>query len=223
MRPTRPAVGNGNCANASAMMLMWSVVVLLPALPGRNAKANGSPVPAWPWSTNAQNGWCPKPFLYVGAACSFSECAVTSVASRSMISGFLALMSWSGAWAPAWAHAIWRAVARAVLMARNAVGASAARVVNSRDTVGSEATDPNTPGSSRSRATSARQSPPNATATARSSTILPESWVAKGLRHGDSAAESPAVKPVFSAVRNNVIAPACDTTPVPVVSTDSDG
>jgi len=46
------------------MMLMWSVVVLLPALPGRNAKANGSPVPAWPWSTNAQNGWCPKPFLY---------------------------------------------------------------------------------------------------------------------------------------------------------------
>ena len=26
-------------------MLMWSVAVLLPALPGRNAKANGSPVP----------------------------------------------------------------------------------------------------------------------------------------------------------------------------------
>ena len=73
LRPTRPAVGNGNCANASAMMLMWSVAVLLPALPGRNAKANGSPVPAWPWSTNAQNGWCPKPLLYVGAACSFSN------------------------------------------------------------------------------------------------------------------------------------------------------
>ena len=40
--------------------------------------------------------------------------------------------------------------------------ASAARVSISRDTVGSEATRPNTPGSARSRFTSARQSPPNA-------------------------------------------------------------
>lgn len=32
-----------------------------------------------------------------------------------------------------------------------------------------------------------------------------------------------AASPVFSAVRSRVIAPACDTIPVPVVSTDSDG
>jgi len=111
------------------------------------------------------------------------------------------------------------AVARAVLIA----GASAARVVNSRDTVASEATDPNTPGSSRRSATSARQSPPNATATARSSRILPGSWMANGLRHGANAADNPAARPVFSAVRSNAMAPACDTTPRPVVSTDNDG
>ena len=44
-------------------------------------------VPGAPWSTNAHNGWSPNPRLNVGAARSFSECAVTRVASRSMTSG----------------------------------------------------------------------------------------------------------------------------------------
>ena|SRR5271156_2026267 len=59
-------------------------------------------------------------------------------------------------------------------MAANAFGASAASAAISRDTVGSDATSPNTPGLARRTATSARQSPPTAiataTATARSST-----------------------------------------------------
>ena len=50
---------------------------------------------------------------------------------------------------------------------------------------------------------SARQSPPSASATARSSTILPGSWCANGFRHGDNASDSAAVSPVFSAVRSS--------------------
>src|SRR5665647_1792381 len=43
---------------------MWSAAVFDPALPGRRRIANGSPVPGAPWSTNAHNGWNPKPFLF---------------------------------------------------------------------------------------------------------------------------------------------------------------
>jgi hypothetical protein len=64
----------------------WSAAVFDPALPGRSSAARGSPVPSGPWSTNAHNGWCPKPFLNVGAAPCSSEWAVTSVASTSMTS-----------------------------------------------------------------------------------------------------------------------------------------
>jgi len=66
----------------------------------------------------------------------FKNYVFPMLASRSMISGSLALMSWLGACSPACNHAAWRPVARAVLIAANAVGASAARVVNSRDTGG---------------------------------------------------------------------------------------
>ena len=92
---------------------MWSAAVFAPALPGRNAIASGSPVPAWPWSTNAHNGWNPNPFLNVGAAFSFSECALTKVASTSITTGRFALTSWSGASAPAAAQTRARAWPRA--------------------------------------------------------------------------------------------------------------
>jgi hypothetical protein len=49
-------------------------------------------------------------------------------------------------------------------------------VLTSRDTTGSDATGPASPGCSRSTAMSARQSPPRATAAARSATTLPVSW-----------------------------------------------
>jgi len=58
--------------------------------------------------------------------------------------------------------------------------ASAANASIVRDTVGSEATGPNTPGSARSAATSARQSPPTARVTARSHTTLVGSCLAVG-------------------------------------------
>jgi len=116
-----------------------------------------------------------------------SECAVTRVASTSIISGREAFVSWSGAWSPASDQALARAVARAEAIAANAAGASAARRSISRDTIGSDATGPNTSGAARSCARSARQSPPTARLTARSSRILPGSWRAIGRRHGSSA------------------------------------
>jgi len=77
------------------------------------------------------------------------------------------------------------------LIAANAFGASSARVAISRDTVGSEATAPKTPDSSRNSARSARQSPPTATDTARSSRIFPGSCVANGLRDSADTAGMP--------------------------------
>ena len=54
-------------------------------------------------------------------------------------------------------------------------GLDAAGAVIVRDTIGSEASDPNPRGSARNNAMSARQSPPNANGTARSRTTLPGS------------------------------------------------
>ena len=78
-----------------------------------------------------------------------------------------------GAASPASAQARSRAAARAARIAASARGPSAARELTSRDTTGSDATDPASSGCSRSTAMSARQSPPSASAAARSATILP--------------------------------------------------
>lgn len=83
-----------------------------------------------------------------------------------MINGFLALMLWSRECSPPLVHAVSRSPTQAVPIARNAAGALAARVVNSRDMVSRiRGHDSNTPGSSRSAAHEpgnprrARQSP----------------------------------------------------------------
>lgn len=81
---------------------------------------------------------------------------------------------------PALLHTRFRAHARAVLIAATAWSASSANVVISRNTVGSDAIAPNTPGCARSTATSGAASPPSAAATARSATIFPGSWPANG-------------------------------------------
>jgi hypothetical protein len=110
-------------------------------------------------------------------------------------------------------------VARAAAIAASAAGASAARVSINLDTVGSEATGPNTSGAARSCATSARQSPPIAKLTARSSTILPGSWRASGRRHGANASLNAPVSPTACAVCSSTVAPACGTTLDPSPST----
>jgi len=121
---------------------------------------------------------------------------VTRVASTSTITGLRAVWPWSGAYSPARSHARARATARAASIAFNAAGASVARASIVRETVASEATFPYTPGSARSRATSDRQSPPNATVTARSRITLAGSWIANGLRHGDRACDNAVPSPV---------------------------
>ena len=70
---------------------------------------------------------------------------------------------------------------------------------------------------------SATQSPPIATATARPITIVAGSWITRGVRHRASAIDNALVRPVFSAIRNYAVDPACDTTPVPEPSADNDG
>ena len=187
---------------------MWSAAVLEPALPLRSIPASGSPVPAPPWSTNASSGWNPNPRLNVGAACSFSEWAVTRVASTSITSGTLASMNWSGARSPASVHARARADARAVSIAARTAVASPANAAIVRDTVASEATSPYTPGSARSTATSARQSPPSANPIAKSVTTLPGSCTANGLRHGANPADRSWPRPVTAAVSVSRTPPA---------------
>ena len=108
-----------------------------------------------------------------------------------------------------------RAAARAASIAANARAASAASASIVRDTVGSDATSPNTAGSARSSATSARQSPPRASVTARSVTTLPGSWIAIGLRHRASAVDNARSSPAARTVSTSATPPACDTTPTP--------
>ncbi len=197
---------------------MWSATVFEPALPRRSRNASGSPVPWAPWSRKAHSGWNPNPRLNVGAADSFSEWAPTRVASTSITTGRAASAAWSGACSSASDHAGARAVARAVLIAASEAGTSAASASISRDTVGSEATSPNTSGAPRSWARSARQSPPIARLTARSSRILPGSWRANGFRHGVNACDSAVVSPTVCAVLSNSVLPACGTTLAPAPS-----
>ena len=110
-----------------------------------------------------------------------------------------------------------------MLIAANAAGASAARVSISRDTVGSDATCPKTSGSERIWAMSARQSPPIATAIARSSRILPGLCTANGRIHGRNVVDSSRSSPIRLAVAASSTAPAWDTARWAVVSTISDG
>ena len=95
-----------------------------------------------------------------------------------------------GAASPARSQARARAAARAERMAFRARGASAAKRPTSRETIGSEATGPNSSGCERSIATSARQSPPSASATVRSVRIFPGPCTAQGL-----GATVPALRP----------------------------
>src|SRR5512135_2680676 len=66
---------------------------------------------------------------------------------------------------------------------------------------------------------SARQSPPNASDRARSSTTLPGSWIASGLRHGANAADNPVSSPAAATVTVSSTPPACPTAPERLVST----
>jgi hypothetical protein len=124
-----------------------------------------------------------------------------------------------GAAFPASAHTRSRAAARAARIAVSDRGASAARAAISRDTTGSEATGPNSSGCARSTATSARQSPPSASATTRSVTIFPGSCTARFARHRASPDDRPCARPASRAVCTSSSPPAPDTIPNPSADT----
>ncbi len=107
-----------------------------------------------------------------------------------------------------WAHAAALAAAAAPLIAATAASPPAASLSTVRDTVGSEATRPNTRGCARSPAMSARQSPPNTSAPARSRTTLPGSCTAVSGRHRPSARDNPRSNPVARAACTNNTPPA---------------
>jgi len=195
---------------------MCSLAVLDPALPGRSMMPSASPAPPAPWSANAASGWNPNVFFHVAAAFSFSECAITIVAS---ISTGISDPSAPGARSPASAQARSRAAARALRITPSARGRSAASALTSRDTTGPEATSPVSPGSARSTAISARQSPPSASASTRSVTIFPGSCTARGARHRASPADRPRLRPVALSVSSSSNAPAWDTIPRPSADT----
>lgn len=91
-----------------------------------------------------------------------------------------------------------RAAARAERSAATAasvLAVSTANAANNRETVGSEATPPNRSRWARTAATSAKQSPPRATAIATSSSTLPGSWRARARRHGASALDRTGRRP----------------------------
>jgi hypothetical protein len=161
-------------------------------------------------------GWKPNVFFQVGAACCFSEWAITIVASRSMVTS---PPSAPGAASPASAHARSRAAARAARMAFRARGRSPASWLTSRDTTGSDATGPASSGCPRSTAMSARQSPPRATAAARSATTLPGSCTARGARHRARPSDRPRPRSVTRIVSHSRTAPAWDTRPRPSADT----
>jgi len=140
--------------------------------------------------------------LNVGAALSFSEWDTTTVASRSTITGPAAGTG------DRCAHAAARAAAAARLIEVSTASPPAARRSTVRDTVGSDATRPNTAGCARSTAMSARQSPPNASVPARSRTTLPGSWTAVSGHHGPRARDNPRSNPVARAVWTNNAPPA---------------
>ena len=190
---------------------MWSAAVFAPALPGRSMIAAHCPAPSAPWSNHAVRGWYPNPPLNVGAAPSLAECASTRVASTSITSGDAALIPAVGECSPARDHTRRRTSPRAASTAASTASASPARVLISRQTVGSEATGPKSSPWLRSRARSDRARPPRAAHRARSATILPGSCTARGLRQDSRARESAVSRPVARIVPVSSLAPAGPT------------
>jgi len=116
-----------------------------------------------------------------------------------------------------------RQAARAVLIAANDFGASSARVAISpghRRIGGHRTEDPRL---LPQQCDVGQAVPTHRDRHRQVQQDFPGSCVANGLRHGANATERAPPNPAFSAVRSNITAPAWDTTPVPVVSTDNDG
>ena len=212
---TRERACSGSWASAASRTAIWSAASLALALPGRSNAASGSPVPAVAVVDESQHRVEPEPALEV----------------RGRV--LLLRMRTDQAWRPdprppaagrrrtgdRCAHTRARAAARAARIAAIASSGSPAKASSSRLIVGSEATGPNNSGWARTTATSARQSPPSAIATARSSTVLPGSWTERAARHGANPSRQSFASPLTRAVASSIAAPAEEISDSPPDST----
>jgi hypothetical protein len=158
----------GSWASASRTAPMWSAAVSDPAFPGGSMLASGSPEASALWSATTVSGWRRLLLLRAGSHNGgvHIQRDQPATCSRGNPPGQCA-------------HPL-AAAARAVRIALGAAGRSPARRLTRRDTTGSEAAGPNNCGCARSIVTSARQSPPSASASTRSATIFPGSCTARG-------------------------------------------
>lgn len=101
----------GSCAIAWARTVMWSPGLVGLGVTGPQRHCQGFPGPVATVVDECAQRVKLVPHLYVEAADSLSECAVTRVTSRSMVNGSAASMSWPGAHCPAATHAAARAEA----------------------------------------------------------------------------------------------------------------
>ena len=134
------------------------------------------------------SGECPNVFFHVVAACSFSECASTIVASRSTVTNSPSAPRQRPQPGPMPAPGP-RPGERGPHSTPAA--ASPASMLTSRDITGSDATGLASSDCFRSTAMSARRSPPRMTAAARSATILPGSCTPAAPATGQGAPTGP--------------------------------
>ena len=82
----------GSDANAHPSTVMWSAVVLLPALPARSSPASASPPAMSGRSKNTSSGWNPKVFLFsaldeADIGCSWARSVQRDLAGEGASSG----------------------------------------------------------------------------------------------------------------------------------------
>ena len=169
---TRRRSLRGSCASASRVTSMWSAAVFEPAFPGRSRTASASPARRRRDRRRQSAGDGHRSSSTSAAACSFSEQAVTIVASMSTVTrppsapGAAPPGQFPGprpGGGPGCADGLQRP--------RRIAGQAGHQPGDHRI----RSHRPEQSGSARSTATSARQSPPSASATARSVTIFPGS------------------------------------------------
>src|SRR5690625_3010386 len=141
-----------------------------------------------------------------------------------MISGCFAVTRRCGACSPARVHAASQARGgRAVLIGRSAASTARDGSGGGRGGEGAAAAGPGPAGGAGPAATSARQSPPGARASAASSRTLPGSCCANGRRPGAEAAERAWSRPVARTVSVSNTPPACPTPDTGATSTCTRG
>src|SRR5665648_256150 len=191
-----PRRAPGSWARALVSTLMWSAAVFDPALPGRSAIANGSPVPSGPWSTGERRpGHSPSVRRH--------QRGVDIDNQRLAGIGAVVRRVWSGRGPDPGAGRSTRPVDRRQ------------DLVHVRGQTGDRARCRRVRGDAREDGWLGAHDrqvragvPPRARVIARSSSTLAGSWVAPTGRHGPNTADSPTSRPAARTVEVSSTPPA---------------